>query len=310
MSPSREYVDRFLAAARENLPSWAYQQLHAQAMPKAGGDASWQAPMISPLESAALPLIGSNVKSISDDDIKAIRAAMSRWSKQAGRRGSEIKGLEAAATAVESEAKRRGLLSKSEVLNAMTEAEQKEYDAETAKIRESAKTPEAKAPHDFKPAKWTHKNGHPRCVVCGDEEPIEGRCDGREEHKSEDPPAGERVMILCAAPAKRVVYYLVARDGMKDSHGHRIERGEIEEGAYGYVTKSRQLKFEHGPNIDGRAELVEFFLASDDMATFWGEEVKPGDWIVGIRYDKPLYELVLKGDYGISWGGYAEKVEK
>ncbi len=50
------------------------------------------------------------------------------------------------------------------------------YEKETAVIRENKKKPEAKKPHDFKPAKWTHPNGHPRCLTCGDEERIGGRC--------------------------------------------------------------------------------------------------------------------------------------
>lgn len=52
------------------------------------------------------------------------------------------------------------------------------FEDETALIRESAKTPEAQARHKFRPAKWTHKNGHPRCVLCGEEESDSGYCSG------------------------------------------------------------------------------------------------------------------------------------
>jgi len=51
-------------------------------------------------------------------------------------------------------------------------------DKETAKIKENKKSPEAQKQHDFKAAKWTHPNGHPRCIVCGDEERIGGKCEG------------------------------------------------------------------------------------------------------------------------------------
>lgn len=50
------------------------------------------------------------------------------------------------------------------------------YEKETALIRENKKKPEASKAHEFDRAKWTHPNGHPRCLVCGDEEPIGGRC--------------------------------------------------------------------------------------------------------------------------------------
>lgn len=52
------------------------------------------------------------------------------------------------------------------------------YVDETARIKERRATAEARAPHAFRPAKWTHPNGHPRCSLCGDEEPVGGRCPG------------------------------------------------------------------------------------------------------------------------------------
>ena len=49
------------------------------------------------------------------------------------------------------------------------------YETESAKIRENEK--DAKFPHKFKPAEWTHPNGHPRCLECGDEERTGGVCE-------------------------------------------------------------------------------------------------------------------------------------
>lgn len=56
-------------------------------------------------------------------------------------------------------------------------AEHAGYDAESKTIRENAKTV-GSTPHQFKPAEWTTKNGHPRCLLCGDEETISGQCSG------------------------------------------------------------------------------------------------------------------------------------
>jgi 8-oxo-dGTP pyrophosphatase MutT (NUDIX family) len=53
------------------------------------------------------------------------------------------------------------------------------YEEETEKIRENQKKPEARVPHKFKAAKWTFKNGHPRCFTCGQEEPVSGTCEAR-----------------------------------------------------------------------------------------------------------------------------------
>jgi hypothetical protein len=47
---------------------------------------------------------------------------------------------------------------------------------ETELIRHNAQEPEARAPHRFKAAQWTHPNGHPRCKVCGNEERAGGMC--------------------------------------------------------------------------------------------------------------------------------------
>src|SRR5260370_1410356 len=50
------------------------------------------------------------------------------------------------------------------------------YEAETERIKANKLKPAAKEQHRFKAAHWTHPNGHPRCMVCGQEQPIGGRC--------------------------------------------------------------------------------------------------------------------------------------
>jgi len=69
----------------------------------------------------------------------------------------------------------------------LTEAQRAEVELETERIRERCKTPEARQPHAFKAAEWTHPNGHPRCAVCGDEEPVGGRCEGYVEKSGPTP---------------------------------------------------------------------------------------------------------------------------
>ena len=50
------------------------------------------------------------------------------------------------------------------------------YEEESEIIKENKKKPEAFKKHKFKPAFWTHPNGHPRCLICGDEELMGGIC--------------------------------------------------------------------------------------------------------------------------------------
>jgi hypothetical protein len=51
------------------------------------------------------------------------------------------------------------------------------YIKETEEIKARREDAGAK-PHKFQAAEWTHPNGHPRCKLCGDEETMDGQCDG------------------------------------------------------------------------------------------------------------------------------------
>jgi GNAT superfamily N-acetyltransferase len=53
---------------------------------------------------------------------------------------------------------------------------EKEIEAENLKIKENKKKLKATKKHKFKAAKYTHPNGHPRCIICGNEETIDGIC--------------------------------------------------------------------------------------------------------------------------------------
>lgn len=48
---------------------------------------------------------------------------------------------------------------------------------ETDIIDDNKRLLENRKTHKFKPAKWTHPNGHPRCILCGQEERTGGMCD-------------------------------------------------------------------------------------------------------------------------------------
>jgi len=51
-------------------------------------------------------------------------------------------------------------------------------DKEWETIKENQNKPKAKNKHKFQAAEWTHPNGHPRCLLCGDEERTDGFCEG------------------------------------------------------------------------------------------------------------------------------------
>jgi hypothetical protein len=65
------------------------------------------------------------------------------------------------------------------------------YLRETETIKENKKT-HAGTVHKFTPAKWTHPNGHPRCLLCGDEQPISPEC-GRDATPEEEAKAMQEI---------------------------------------------------------------------------------------------------------------------
>ncbi len=69
------------------------------------------------------------------------------------------------------------------------------YEAESKLIVENKKHPRARRRHPFKNATWTHKNGHPRCIVCGDEERIGGMCDGIFEKATPENPGSPALTV-------------------------------------------------------------------------------------------------------------------
>lgn len=85
---------------------------------------------------------------------------------------------------------------KEEMKKELSDKQREEYDKETAIINENKKKPQAKKVHEFKVAKYTFPNGHPRCLICGDEEPIGGVCNmpnnWYQKHKFDDEEAWEK----------------------------------------------------------------------------------------------------------------------
>ena len=78
----------------------------------------------------------------------------------------------------------------------LSDRQREEYDKETAIINENKKKPQAEEVHEFKGAKWTFPNGHPRCLICGDEEPVGGVCNMTDswyqKHRYDDEEAWEK----------------------------------------------------------------------------------------------------------------------
>ena len=189
------------------------------------------------------------------------------------------------------------------------------YEAETALIKESAKTPEARAPHTFKSAVWTHPNGHPRCVKCGMEEPISGKCSGtgsKDETKKSD--IEHNVPILKVDKERRLVWGVVLEPGdpdHTDAQHDFASAEEIEMSAHDWLRRFHTQKAEMGLQHEKKApsvEPIESYIAPMDFKM--GEtDVAKGSWVLGAYVgDDSIWEQVKKGELtGYSIGGSAER---
>lgn len=130
-----------------------------------------------------------------------------------------------------------------------------------------------------------------------------------------DTEGGRAEFIACSAPEKQIIYYLVSEPDSVDAHGHQISAADIESALHGYMANSREVKLEHKKTVTGRAVVVEGFIAPADLHEFHGAEppdgpIKKGSSIVGIHYtDGNLWDELRSVDHGISWGGFAQKVD-
>jgi len=98
-----------------------------------------------------------------------------------------------------------------DVSKGLSPAQRKECDEETERIKENRK--KAEWPHKFKPAEYTHPNGHPRCLICGDEEEVGGIC-----HKSEDLAKGETERELTLEDFEYLIHHIEVKDNEESVH--------------------------------------------------------------------------------------------
>lgn len=75
-------------------------------------------------------------------------------------------------------------LEKAEIIKKLSGKDRVDYELETELIKANKKSKQAQRSHKFKAAKWTHPNGHPRCLICGDEERTGGWCEGASVEKA------------------------------------------------------------------------------------------------------------------------------
>ncbi len=185
----------------------------------------------------------------------------------------------------------------------LSEVQQKDYDEESALIKENAKV--AKYPHKFKAAKWTHPNGHPRCIHCGDEEMVDAKDNPL---PCEKPVA--KFTIIKIDKAQQIVGGIIYEPDVVDTQDDFTDKKEIEKAMnrfmIKYATNTKRIKINH----EGKKlffPIIESFIPDHDIQK-GGETIKAGSWwlMVKVTNDRIWKEIESGKLTGFSMGGRAK----
>jgi hypothetical protein len=122
--------------------------------------------------------------------------------------------------------------------------------------------------------------------------------------------AERRYTLMVAYPANKLDV-AVAKDGYQDF----ADPGAVEEAAWNYMLKSRNIGLWHENGTDGAGDVVESYIYRGPdwviKAADGSEQViKAGDWLMGIRWSEDSWADVLEGKInGVSMQGMAEREE-
>lgn len=179
----------------------------------------------------------------------------------------------------------------------LSEAKQKDYELETEKIRQNREN--AKYPHKFNPAKWTHPNGHPRCLTCGQEQ--------RESEVCSKPITKFKIMKIDAK--QQVIGGIVYEPDVVDTQGDYTDEKEIEKAMYRfmekYATDTKRARINH----EGKRyffPILECFQPDED--TVKGDKpLKKGSWWLMMKVtNKDIWDKIESGELeAFSMGGVA-----
>jgi hypothetical protein len=119
-----------------------------------------------------------------------------------------------------------------------------------------------------------------------------------------------RYTLMVAYPANKCDV-AVAKDGYQDF----ADEASVEEAAWNYMLKSRNIGLWHEDGTDNAGDVVESYVyRGPDWVTKAADDsehvIKAGDWLMGIRWSEPAWEDVLAGRInGVSMQGMAEREE-
>ncbi len=130
-----------------------------------------------------------------------------------------------------------------------------EYLAESAAIKVNRMKPASQKPHKFEEAEWTHPNGHPRCLKCGDEPRGDGTGEPYDLCTGYDPTRNKQSPAVAITRARRIA-----------KHDRRVAKA--------HNPRIRAFGREHGFDVSSIL-LPEKAAMTDDVASILEKIANP-----------------------------------
>jgi hypothetical protein len=284
MAPGKEYLQQAWARAKELIPLWLFDQIHAQALPSSGGLSSRKGPGHTALEVSALANGGVDVfAALADDDLLAMIESIKGWRATALKRGLDVYAYDRSLGLIMQEAMDRCLKfnAKSSLCESVTERctladrlsllpdeidmqasvgmvsgglvelDPRTVDEGLKTIEHTVRTVVGEWPRTDEPvAVYDVILRKSQSIACHVDEP-------EPQHGatlSLAPVSKEALQKRSQDEERRLIYYVVAEPDVEDTYGDIIDRKTIEEACHSYAG-SWQVKLEHGKdqglNLDG-----------------------------------------------------------
>lgn len=139
------------------------------------------------------------------------------------------------------------------------------------------------------------------------EEQQDQDADPSEDDEPSDDNVVKKIDIYKTNDEQQILFGTALKADRPDLEGDVFPADDVEKAAHNFMLKSQEVFVSHEEQAPARP--VESFIAPTDF-TFGENEVKKGDWIVGIKIEnETLWKLAKEGKIGgLSVGGRAKRI--
>jgi len=109
-----------------------------------------------------------------------------------------------------------------------------------------------------------------------------------------------RGAIRKAAPEKRFVWGVAYPANRVDGHGEYMGADSLEQSAWGFLAKGREIGLYHTDGTVGHGTVVESGIHRGPSYVLKGidgaeQTINEGDWLLGVQFDEQTWPLVKSG---------------